>query len=213
MKKKKLLLVVGVLSFVVCTFLLSLFLLVYNPWFYDWQFHENNVYDLFGYEETWSATYSLWDFMLFRTDTLSSFFSDQDKLHMFDVRNILYMMQIILLFSFAVLLSIFIIQCKYKGMGNFTLSIFRYSSYVIFSVVGLLSFFAVFFDVSFLWFHKLFFTNELWLMDPTNDLLIQLFPEAFFQFIFIFIIGLSFCFGFAFLFLSQYVRHWQKKYI
>lgn len=30
-------------------------------------------------------------------------------------------------------------------------------------------------------FHQLFFTNDLWLLNPATDLMINLFPEAFFS--------------------------------
>ena len=36
------------------------------------------------------------------------------------------------------------------------------------------------FDALFVRFHRLFFTNDLWLMDPARDLIIRLMPEAFF---------------------------------
>lgn len=36
------------------------------------------------------------------------------------------------------------------------------------------------FDTAFLLFHQLAFTNDLWLMNPETDLIIQMMPEAFF---------------------------------
>lgn len=52
----------------------------------------------------------------------------------------------------------------------------------------LLSLFGIFgflvsrdFSKAFLLFHNLFFTNDLWLMDPSRDLMIQMLPEDFFR--------------------------------
>jgi integral membrane protein (TIGR01906 family) len=205
-KKKEWLLSIGVISLVLFVFLVSLFLFVYNPWFYDWQYTDNGIYNVFDEKEVWESTYTLWSFMLFKTDTLSGSFSEQDVLHMFDVRNILFVFECLLLMSFILLLVILVIQCRKKNFAEFSVALFQYTSYGIFGVVGVLAFLAVFFDVSFLWFHKIFFRNDLWVMDPTNDLLIQLFPEAFFQFMFIFIILVSFGVGFGLFFLSQYVK-------
>jgi integral membrane protein (TIGR01906 family) len=204
--EKKGLFYFGVVSLVAFVFLLSLFVFVYNPWFYDWQYRENGVYDALGQEEVLMATHNLWDFMLFRSNTLSDFFSEQDGQHMIDVRNILATLGYLLFFSFVSLLLVFVIRCRKKGFGTFIVEVFRRASYGIFVVVGFLALLAVFFDVSFLWFHKLFFFNDLWLMDPTVDMLVVLYPSEFFQFIFIFIIALSFIFGFLLFFLSQFLK-------
>lgn len=40
---------------------------------------------------------------------------------------------------------------------------------------------AVDFNKAFIAFHHLFFTNDLWLMDPATDLMIRLLPEEFFE--------------------------------
>ncbi len=40
---------------------------------------------------------------------------------------------------------------------------------------------AVNFNQAFTLFHQLLFTNDLWLLDPRTDVLIQMFPEAFFE--------------------------------
>lgn len=36
------------------------------------------------------------------------------------------------------------------------------------------------FTRAFVWFHKMLFTNELWLLNPATDLMIRMLPEAFF---------------------------------
>lgn len=39
---------------------------------------------------------------------------------------------------------------------------------------------AVDFTAAFVWFHKVLFSNDLWLLNPRTDLLIRMLPEAFF---------------------------------
>ncbi|MBR98175.1 MAG: hypothetical protein CL887_06760, partial [Dehalococcoidia bacterium] len=45
-------------------------------------------------------------------------------------------------------------------------------------VVGVMSF--VGFQKLFLYFHLFSFSNDLWILDPTRDYLLMMFPEAFF---------------------------------
>ncbi|MBI5073011.1 DUF1461 domain-containing protein [Candidatus Woesearchaeota archaeon] len=68
----------------------------------------------------------------------------------------------------------------------------------------------VFFDYSFALFHRLFFSNNYWLMDPAVDKLVQLYPEAFFQNIFFCIILVAFLVSGFMFWLSWHV---QKKYL
>ena len=44
------------------------------------------------------------------------------------------------------------------------------------------------FNKTFLLFHQLVFTNDLWILDPMNDYLIIMFPERFFMEITLFIV-------------------------
>ena len=50
------------------------------------------------------------------------------------------------------------------------------------AVIGGVGIFAAFgFEAASTRFHELFFTNDLWLLDPERDHLIQMFPEAFWR--------------------------------
>lgn len=46
---------------------------------------------------------------------------------------------------------------------------------LLFSIIVALNFHAAWFK-----FHEIFFSNDLWLMDPEKDLMIQMLPEPFF---------------------------------
>ena len=49
----------------------------------------------------------------------------------------------------------------------------------------------MFFSESFIYFHKLFFNNDLWLLDYKTDLMIRILPEEFFFVLFLNVLVLS----------------------
>ena len=59
--------------------------------------------------------------------------------------------------------------------------IFLSGLFSIFLVVGILGIFLVFFDYFFILFHKISFSNDLWILNPKTDYLIMMFPENFFR--------------------------------
>ena len=59
------------------------------------------------------------------------------------------------------------------------------------SVVSFLGICSVFFSESFIYFHKLFFNNDLWLLDYKTDLMIRILPEKFFFVLFLNVLVLS----------------------
>lgn len=67
-------------------------------------------------------------------------------------------------------------------LGGFTKKTFLFGLYVwdaVILVLGVLI--AMNFSRAFILFHKLFFTNDLWLLNPKTDWMIRLLPESFFQ--------------------------------
>ncbi|MCA9388145.1 DUF1461 domain-containing protein [Candidatus Berkelbacteria bacterium] len=71
---------------------------------------------------------------------------------------------------------------------NQTRQIATYSAWLI-AVVGLVS--ATSFTASFTTLHKIVFTNDSWLLDPSQHLLIQVYPENFFAWSWLIILLLS----------------------
>lgn len=51
---------------------------------------------------------------------------------------------------------------------------------VYFTIIALFGVCALFFSESFIYFHKIFFTNDLWLLDYDTDMMIRILPEEFF---------------------------------
>ncbi len=110
------------------------------------------------------------------------FFNEREKAHMIDVQNLfigaLWIRRgEILLFVLSVLTL-----WKTKGEWKSILSkafIVSLGSFVVITIsAGMLfmSDFTKYFTI----FHEIFFDNDLWLLDPTTDLLIRMLPEGFF---------------------------------
>ena len=111
-------------------------------------------------------------------------FGEREKDHMVDVKA-LYLsarnVRTIFLIGAAVLiLATFLI--KKKQAFKTLCKSFLWVSGVFVVIVGALGFYAAI-DFTSFWisFHHLFFTNDLWLLDPRTDVLIMMVPEQFFS--------------------------------
>ena len=211
-KQQKALLWIVVVSFSIFLLLSSLYLFLYNPRFYDHQYAKNGVYAQFGYDETWTATKELWQYMQFHAEFTSDFYSEQDQLHMIDVRNMLLKVQYI----FFAAIMIFLLGLLYYY--SFSRESFYFFLYEVFYSTSTLTIFillmfvtsAFFFDSAFFLFHRFFFSNNYWLMDPAMDKLVLLFPQNFFLNIFLSVLGVTFIFALIIFGLSLYIK---KRYL
>lgn len=108
-------------------------------------------------------------------------FNGREKLHMADVKN-LYVTIMFLAHVFLVagvlLLLVFIFV---KRLRKQTVEGYIRGNLVFFVILALLGLYAAI-DFNSFWtnFHKLLFTNDLWLLDPNTDVLIMMVPEQFF---------------------------------
>ena len=107
-------------------------------------------------------------------------FHDYEQAHMADVRSLFVLDRTVLLISAAVcavLIALTFHIRKKKG----TLQGLRDGALaVILLLLAMLVWGLVDFDGFFTMFHRLAFTNDLWLLDPATDLLIRLMPIEFF---------------------------------
>lgn len=110
------------------------------------------------------------------------FFNDREKAHMVDVKNLfiggLWLRRgavLILAISFLVLIKT---KADWKRLlpKSFLITIGSFVGITL--AAGVL--FMTDFHRYFMIFHEIFFTNDLWLLDPDTDLLIRMLPEGFF---------------------------------
>lgn len=110
-------------------------------------------------------------------------FNEKEKEHMVDVK-LLYLTakklrDILLVTSLLLIAIIFLIRRKI-ALRSVALGYVR-ASYLFLAVVIFLAAYALLnFNQFWLQFHELLFTNDLWLLDPNTDILIQMVPSEFF---------------------------------
>ncbi len=167
--------------FLFLVFVLGSFrLLLYDSAFYEGEFVKNGVYDEFGEENTLNYRDNLFGYFQGKEQLNPEYFNDKEIKHLEDVKNIFNVMNYVLYASLLIVvlgLGGLIYKKKKKLVGE----IFFYSgvlSFVLLVVLFIGSFLS--FDYMFTLMHETLFTNDLWLMDPSTDNLISIFPFQFF---------------------------------
>ena len=115
------------------------------------------------------------------------FFTEREIAHMADVRNLFkYSINLFFLLS-ALVVIINIISWKtiYKiipsdYLKNIGLGITSGTLFIIAAIGILTAVICSNFSTAFIKFHHIFFDNDLWLLDPFEDLMINMLPESFF---------------------------------
>lgn len=154
--------------------LFSFRLVVFDASFYKAEFEKYGVYGRFDKDVADPAVESLIGYMK-SGYPLSDFFNEKEKVHMFDVCNIVQKVLLV----FFILLSVFVVSL-FSGRGYFFKSLF-YGG--VCSLAVILLFFlvsSVWFDFIFYKFHELSFSNDFWMLNPDVDNLKALLPDGFF---------------------------------
>lgn len=163
--------------------------------FYNAEYNKYNIKENIKIqeEELISVTENLLDYIKGTRDNLDfeayyggekkEFFSSRDKEHMIDVKNIFYLGEIVRNIALVYIVG-------FKIFAIFRMKKWKkaLSKYVVFSsIVGLLPILILIllmnidFNKYFTIFHEIFFTNDLWLLNPAEDMLVNIFPESFFS--------------------------------
>ena len=139
------------------------------------------------------ATRMLIDYMEGRRDDINmtgkvnnidvQLFNSKEKMHMADVRILFNMGKTTLKVSLSVMILIllFLMTWNYKDFANYFFRACMISLGVILCFIVVVSSIAVM-NFTLFWelFHKVLFTNDLYLLNPASDLLIRIMPERFF---------------------------------
>lgn len=176
---------------------ISFEMITFSDWIYELNWERNNIIykTNLDKEQLNSASDQIKDY--FKNDqekieislqqpgiTVSNLFNQKEIDHMVDVKNLV---KVTLLFEkislFFIFFSIVIISFKngFNQLFNFIFNIV-YKSLLIWSGIFLiiLSGIIINFNATFILFHKIFFRNDLWILDPRSDYLLIMFPEKFF---------------------------------
>ena len=112
------------------------------------------------------------------------FFSNRDKLHMIDVKGLFVKGRIFRNISFVYIMLYVMLLFRNKPFKNQLRKLacqgINISLAGIAPIIMLIILMKAHFYKYFTVFHEMFFTNDLWLLDPATDRLINIFPQDFF---------------------------------
>lgn len=142
-------------------------------------------------------------------DVLRTHFNEKEIKHMEDVKELFKKGHILKYISFIISLIVIMISIQYKEW-EMAKGIY-YGIFIWWGFIALLFLLTIIdFNRYFTYFHLIFFDNDLWLLDPNTDLLIQMLPEEFFISIFRRIVLLFFSL-LAIIQLSSYILMKRKE--
>ncbi|MBK1468475.1 TIGR01906 family membrane protein [Parvimonas parva] len=123
-------------------------------------------------------------------EVLKKNFNEKEILHMEDVYKLFVLDRIV--YITLLIISLAGIIYKLSKKENYFFNMLR--KYILISYALVISFLGIcslFFSESFIYFHKLFFSNDLWLLDYETDLMIRILPEEFFFTLFVNVLMIS----------------------
>lgn len=193
--------ILKIVSFIVLDIFLFVSLLfsvvqvvVYNDAYFEWHYknHDIEVETGMSIDNLMIVTDKMMDYLIDKRETLDmeaeingvneEVFGDREKAHMVDVKDLFLQGKEFRDISSLILLIIIIyfMASRKKLLRDWLaqLKLFFVTSFLIVGIVGIM--FASNFNKYFTIFHEIFFDNDLWLLDPRTDILINMVPEIFF---------------------------------
>ncbi len=190
--------------------------------FYEKEYQKYHVTDALGMEleDVMIVTDYMMDYLIGREEELSvvtevdgrtqDFFNDQDRFHMGEVKDLflggLRLRNICAAVSLFIIMGLIAMKMDWKHL--LPKAFFR--AVILLAAAGLVLgiAFSVDFTRCFTIFHEIFFDNDLWMFNPSEDYMIRMLPEGFFFDMVVRIgmtfIGLMAAFGAALLILRKY---------
>ncbi len=168
----------------------------FNRDFYKGEYAKLETADYIGIteDELTQATEVLLDYLTDERDDLNvtavidgeqrQVFNEKEVAHMVDVKNLYLGAMTFSLICFGIFVAIcgVIIYVKRKETVRVLAKGFIHANFLFLGILGVLGLWAVF-DFNSFWtsFHHVFFMgNDLWILDPTTDILIMMVPSQFF---------------------------------
>ena|SRR5690554_1444452 len=185
MKKiQSILLILLVVSISLIALVLAIEENAYDLDYYMNSFEENGVYVTTGKSqgELEVVSKDIISYLKGREDDnfLYKHFNEKEVLHMIDVLDLFDIARVIKLISAIISLVIvfYFLSKSLAGLVGKWIGIGLFANHLLIIILGVLI--LIDFTRYFTIFHEIFFSNDLWLLDPRTDLLIQMLPEPFF---------------------------------
>ncbi|MDX9918099.1 MAG: TIGR01906 family membrane protein [Gudongella sp.] len=155
----------------------------YNLNYYNESFVENGVLSVTSKteEELEIVARDIIDYLKGKDDSLlNEHFNEREISHMEDVLGLFNIARAIKFSSFLIILFsviYFMLKNNTKLLGRYMIKglLINYAVILILAILVVTNF-----SKYFVHFHEIFFNNDLWILDPAKDLLIQMLPEPFF---------------------------------
>lgn len=162
--------------------------------YYEWHYKTRQIEADTGMtiDQLMAVTNKMQDYLMGQRDSLDmkavingqeqEVFGQREKKHMVDVRN-LFMKGHRIRNWLAIILTLAIIGLFWfnrKGLQGWLKQIWKFwlGGFLVMGLVGVAL--ATNFDKYFILFHHIFFDNDLWILDPREDILINMVPQSFF---------------------------------
>ncbi len=169
---KKILLILLIINIIIFIILANFRFYIYNINYYDKEFSKLEIYEKYEKNSVLENTKQLISYFKSNSLLTTEFFNQKEKLHLIDVKNLINKTIILFYISLVFLIVLLLINKKELQKSFF------YSGIFLILITTILSLFQ--FSPIFIKFHQIFFNNDLWLLNPETDNLINLFPEQFF---------------------------------
>ncbi|MDR2899057.1 MAG: TIGR01906 family membrane protein [Clostridiales bacterium] len=218
--------VLNAISLILIVLLTSVEILAFNFSFYSYEYTKNNTYDQIQISEydLMSVTQRLTDYMRDMEEDLvinvningqeREFFNDLEKAHMVDVKNlfqIAYLLRNTAAVIFFITLLCGSLYKKRPVLREYAKSIIGVFGLFIMTCIGFAVVAMSDFNKYFTIFHEIFFDNDMWILDPATDLLINIVPLPFFTDMFLFITAIFSAFSVILIILSFiYLKHTKR---
>lgn len=145
---------------------------------------ENNISDIVKVDKykLKDINYALVNYLdMGRNDVLIPYFNSREISHMEDVYGLFRIKNLVYNISSILLAIILIFVYKKDNLDLFVKKSIKILNFILIGILILVIFVYFYFDESFVIFHKIFFTNDLWILDPKTDLMIRILPIEFFM--------------------------------
>lgn len=191
MKKINILIILLIISLPVTILLTTIEIATFDSSFYERKYEEYNVPMVTGIEmeDLIFVTDEMLDYLKGKREDLIIFtkvngkteqvFEEREILHMIDVKDLFdkgYKIRNTMILI-SIISFIFIYKYSKEKIGK-TFIIASIWPMVLGAIIGILMY--VDFNKYFNYFHEIFFSNDLWLLNPKTDILIQMLPIGFF---------------------------------
>lgn len=188
----------GLTTFAIVCFIFGLLvtmfnLAVFNERFFETQYKALNTAESMNMsgEDLMLATHTLLDYLQNKRDDINvevvvegknvPMFNQKEIDHMVDVKDLFTGLNSLQMAAYVIFIILIVALTITNRMSSLTNSIYRALGVYLFVIGGIAVY--AFIDFSGFWviFHKVLFSNDLWLLNPNTDRMINMFPEVFFN--------------------------------